>query len=307
MQETNFNFIVSLNITHMKKYLFLSSVMILLLTVGCNEKKIARLQSQQDSLVAVSKEKEASLGDFVAAFNEIQANLDSIKNKEMVIDKSAKFGEVKGSRKAQIQSDIAYIYSLQVKNRKLVADLTARLNKSNRHSAELQKMVDNLNKSISEKDSQIASLTEELGKVHNQAKELDQKVASLGSTIDSLGTETARRTQIIEEQTAELNTAYYVIGTNKELKSKKIITPIGGFIGIGRTKELTPDVDMSRFTKIDITESKEIPIMKKKFTLVTSHPKSSYKIEGEKNSDTLVIVNPDEFWSMSKALVILTR
>jgi hypothetical protein len=291
----------------MKKYLFLPSVMILLLTFGCNQEKVERLQTQKDSLIAVSKEKEANLSEFVAAFNEIQANLDSIKQKEMVIDKSAKFGEVKGSRKAQIQSDIAYIYSLQVKNRKLVADLTARLNKSNKHSAELEKMVDNLSKTVTEKDIQIAALTDDLGKLHQQAKELDQKVTSLGTTVDSLNTETARRTQIIEEQTAELNTAYYVVGTNKELKSKKIITPTGGFLGIGRTKELTPNADMSNFTKIDITESKEIPLMTRKFSFVTSHPKSSYRIEGTEKSDTLVILNPDEFWSMSKALVILTR
>jgi len=251
--------------------------------------------------------KEANLSEFVNAFNEIQANLDSIKKKEMVIDKSAKFAEVKGSRKEQINSDIAYIYSLQVKNRKLLADLTAKLNRSNKHSAELQKMVDNLSKSLSEKDSQIASLTDELGKVNEQAKDLNLRVTALGSTVDSLGTETQRRTRIIGEQTAELNTAYYVIGSSRELKNKNIITPTGGFLGIGRSKELTPDADMNNFTKIDITESTEIPIMKKKFSLVTSHPKSSYRIEGENTEDKLVILNPDEFWSMSKALVILTR
>ena len=287
--------------------MFLAAVMVLFLTVGCNQKKIERLQIQNDSLMAVSSEKEANLNEFVAAFNEIEANLDSIKKTEMVIDKSAKAGEVKGSRKEQIKSDIAYIYSLQVKNRQLLADMTSKLNKSTRRSADLQKMVDNLSKSIAEKDAQIVTMTEELGRMNIQVQDLNLKVSDLDSTVGSLTAETQQRQKVIEEQTAELNTAYYVIGTNRELKDKKIVTPTGGFIGIGRSKGVTADLDMSNFTKIDITETKEIPIMKKKVTVVTPHPKSSYQIEGEDTADKLVILDTEQFWSLSKVLVISVR
>ena len=254
--------------------------------------------------MAVASAKEASLAEFVASFNEIEANLDSIKVKEKLIDKSAKAGEVKGNRKDQIKSDIAYIYAMQVKNRQMVADLTAKLKKSGKHSADLQKMIDNLNNSITEKDQQIASLTDELGKMNIQVKDLNLKVGDLGNTVTNLSAESAQRQQVIDQKTAELNTAYYVIGSNKELKEKKIITPSGGFIGIGRNKELTPDLDMSNFTKVDITTLNEIPIMKKKATIITSHPKDSYRIEGEKTADKLVILKPTEFWSLSKVLVI---
>ena len=288
----------------MKKYLLVLVLPLIFLTSGCNQKKIDRLTVQRDSLMAVSSAKESNIAEFVTAFNEIEANLDSIKAKEMVIDKSAKAGEVKGNRKEQIKSDIAYIYSLQVKNRQKVADLTAQLKKSGRHSADLQKMIDNLNKSIAEKDTQIASLTDELGKKNIEVKDLNLKVGDLSNTVGNLTTETQEKQKVIEEKTALLNTAYYVIGTNKELKDKKIITPSGGFIGIGRNKEITPDVDMSNFTKVDITTLNEIPIMKKKATIVTPHPKDSYKIEGEKTADKLVILKPTEFWSLSKVLVI---
>ncbi len=291
----------------MKKLLFLAAVPILLLTVGCNQKKIERLQAQNDSLMAVSSQKEANLNEFVAAFNEIEANLDSIKQKEMVIDKSAKAGEVKGSRKEQIKSDIAYIYSLQVKNRQMLAEMNEKLRKSSRHSADLQKMIDNLNKSINEKDQQIASLTDELGKMNIQVKDLNTRVGGLNDTVTNLTQETRQRQQVIDEKTAQLNTAYYVIGTTKELKDKKIITPSGGFIGIGRTKEVTPDLDMSNFTKVDITKTGEISINKKKVTIVTPHPKNSYKIEGDKTADKLVITDPSQFWSLSKVLVIQVR
>ena len=291
----------------MKKYLLVLVLPLIFLTSGCNQKKIDRLMAQKDSLIAVSSAKEANIAEFVTAFNEIEANLDSIKAKERVIDKSVQAGEAKGNRKEQIKSDIAYIYTLQVKNRQKVAELTSKLNKSSKHSAELQKMIENLNSSISDKDKQIASLSDELGKMNIQAKDLNLKVGDLTNTVGNLTTETQQKQQVIDEKTAQLNTAYYVFGSSKELKEKKIITPTGGFIGIGRAKELTPDVDMNNFTKVDITALNEIPIGNKKVTIVTTHPKDSYRLEGLKTVDKLVILKPAEFWSKSKVLVMILK
>ncbi len=291
----------------MKKYLLVFVLPLVFMISGCNQKKIDRLTVQRDSLMAVSSAKEANIAQFVTAFNEIEANLDSIKAKEQILDKSAKAGEVKSDRKEQIKSDIAYIYSLQLKNRQKVAQLTALLRKSNKHTADLQKMVDNLNKSIEEKDQQIASLTDELGKVNIQVKDLNLKVGDLTNTVGNLTAETQQKQQVIEEKTAELNTAYYVMGTTKELKEKNIITPTGGFLGIGRAEKVTPDADMSNFTKVDITSLNEIPINQKKVSIVSSHPKDSYRIEGEKTADDLVILKPAEFWSKSKVLVMVVK
>jgi hypothetical protein len=41
--------------------------------------------------------------------------------------------------------------------------------------------------------------------------------------------------------------------------------------------------------------------------VLSTHPASSYKIEGEKTADNLVIINQAEFWSMSKVLVISVK
>ncbi len=293
----------------MRKFIYVLLIPVLLLASGCNQRKaeIARLKAQNDSLRAVGTDKDSNIAEFVTTFNEVEANLDSIKRIERVIDKSAKAGEVKGSRKEQIKSDISYIYDLLQKNRKLVAELTSKLSKSNKHAAELQKMIDNLNKSIEEKDAQIAQLTDELGKLNIQVKDLKGKVADLNTNVDNLSADNAKKQADIDAKTEALNTAYYVIGTNRELKDKKIITGEGGFIGIGRTKDIKTDLDLSNFTKVDITKVNEIPIMKKKVTIVTSHPKNSYRIEGEKTADKLVILNSKEFWSISKVLVIIAK
>ena len=61
------------------------------------------------------------------------------------------------------------------------------------------------------------------------------------------------------------------------------------------------------FTKVDITEMKELPLSAKKAKIITTHPAGSYKLEGENKVDKLVILNPDEFWSVSKYLVIVVE
>jgi len=290
----------------MRKLIYVLLIPVIILTSGCAHRKeqIARLQAQNDSLRAVGTDKDSNIADFVTTFNEVEANLDSIKRVERIIDKSAKEGEVKGSRKEQIKSDIHYIYDLLQKNRKLVAELTSKLSKSNKHAKELQLMIDNLNKSIDEKNAQ---LTDELGKLNIQVKDLNVKVAGLNSNVNDLTADNQKKQADIDAKTEALNTAYYVIGTNRELKDKKIITGAGGFIGIGRTKNVMANLNMNDFTKVDITKVSEIPVMKKKINIVTNHPTSSYRIEGNKTVDKIVITNAKEFWSLSKVLVIVAK
>ena len=289
----------------MRKVIYLLLIAVMVSTTGCNRKEIARLKAKNDSLMMAGSSKDANLVEFVDAFNSIQSNLDSIKQKEMIIDKTAKGGfEVKGERKEQIQSDINYIYSLLQKNRLLVADLSSKLKKSNKHVAELEKMIENLNKQITEKDGQIAALKEELSKMNIQVQNLNTEVSSLNTNVSNLSNENKDKQKVIEEKTAELNTAYYIIGTVKELKEKNIIKKEGF---LGTAKDVNNNIDKSLMTKVDITTVHSIPIMKKKATIISTHPASSYKIEGDKTADNLVILNQAEFWSLSKVLVISVK
>lgn len=279
----------------------------MLLATGCNQKnaEIAMLKAKNDSLISIGFVKDSTVIDFVNAFNSIQLNLDSIKNKEKIISKSVQGNsEVKTRAKDQINSDINMIYKLQQNNKNMVAQLRSKLKKSGVYSVELEQMVANLNKQIEEKDVQIAQLNDELAKANVKVTDLSTKVVDLNANVVDLSTANTQQQKLIEEKTAELNTAYYVIGTTSDLKNKKVITKEGGFIGMGRSKELTPEMNKSNFTKVDITQLKGISIMKNKATLLTSHPKSSYRMTGKNLSDSLVITNQKEFWSLSKVLVV---
>jgi len=280
---------------------------VMILAAGCNQKneEIARLKKTNDSLVSIGYVKDSTVIDFVNAFNDIQSNLDTIKMKEKIISKTVGGStEIKTRSKDQINSDINLIYKLQQDNKAMVASLRSKLKTTGVHSVQLEEMVNNLNKQIEEKDVQIAQLKDELTKVNIQVTDLNTKVVDLNANVVDLSTQNKDKQQVIENKTTELNTAYYVIGTTSYLKDKKIITKEGGFIGLGKTKELVPEMDKSNFTKVDITNFKALPILKDKVTILSSHPKSSYHLTGKNLSDSLVITNPKAFWSLSKVLVV---
>ena len=96
------------------------------------------------------------------------------------------------------------------------------------------------------------------------------------------------------------------MGTSKKLKEQKVIDAKGGFIGLGRQKSISKNVDLGLFTKIDINVTKSIPIYAKKATVITAHPTTSYQLTGSKKKvDELVILDPKAFWGGSKYLVIV--
>jgi chromosome segregation ATPase len=282
----------------------------MLMTVSCNKQKEenARLQAKNDSLLALGYQKDTTVMEFVRAFNEIQSNLDSIKMKENIISQNTNGGtEVQSNASAQITSDINSIYQLLEKNRAQVGSLKKQLKGSNAKVAELEKMIANLEKSIAEKDAEIADLKDQLGKLNIKVADLGNQVTNLNTNVDNLSADNKAKQQAIDEKTAALNTAYYVIGTSKELKDKLIIDKKGGFIGIGRSKTVTPDFDKSNFTKTDITILTELPINKKKAVLLSNHPTGSYKMVStadKKLIEKLVILNYTDFWSRSKYLVV---
>jgi len=287
----------------MKKIMFLIGVSTLIVFSSCNnnEEQIAKLKTSNDSLMSLGFQKDTTVLAYVAAFNSIQANLDSIKGKEMIISQSTKGGvELKQDAKDQINQDIHSIYQLLQKNRQIVANLKNKLKNSNARIDELEKMIANLNSQIESKDADIAALKADLEK-------LNIKVTELNTSVENLSAANQSKALKIDEQTKALNTAYYVIGTAKELIAHNVITKEGGFIGLGRSKTLKADFNKEYFTRIDITTFKGLALGKKKVKVVTNHPLGAYKLTGVKIIDSLAVNNPAEFWTSSKYLVVIAE
>ena len=279
----------------MKKFLLFIPILLL---VACNQQKVEQLQVKNDSLTVASQQKDSVITDFVKSLNDIADNLEQIKKKEKIITLSTQGNvELKQDVKDKISDDVKLIYDMMIKNKKIITSLSKKLKASTLKITEFQVMIDRLKTQLQEKDVEINEL-------RNKLSGLNIKIDSLYLAIDTLFFENTQKSKVIVEQKNEINTAYYVFGTDNELKQQKIITKKGGFVGIGGVRKLMRDFNKDYFTKVDISQTKTIEILMKKARIITSHPSDSYKIYGENKVDSLVIINPKKFWSVSKYLVI---
>ncbi len=273
-----------------------------ILLFGCNnnKKELEALQSSYDSLLSIGFTKDTAIFSYIESFNQIQANLDSIKRAELLISQSTEGnGELEVSKQEQINRDLNTIYDMLRKNKQTIAELRANLKRTGGKASELEKMVERLAQQVEDKDAQIGQLTQQL-------EDMNIQIEILNTDVTTLKAEGESKSQTIQEQTTALNKAWFVVGTKRELLDQNVITREGGFAGIGANKKLKDNFNRDYFTAIDITTLRSIPLTKKKATIVTSHPSGSYKIYGtSKASDSLVITNPREFWSVSKYLVVL--
>lgn len=248
------------------------------------------LKNANGQLSGKLSEKEAALQEFIESFNEIQDNLNAIKEKEKIVAKAGADKDVK-SKEEQIKEDIQAIYDLMAKNKNRIGSLTKKLKDSNLKLSGMEKMIENLQNSIAQKDIEIEDLK-------NQIQRMDIELSYLSSNYHAAEAESSAKTD-------ELNTAYYAIGTKKELIEKKVISKEGGFIGIGKSTKVNADFNKEYFTKINITQTNSINLGAKKAKLLTTHASSSYKLIGEKPIEKIEIIDAKEFWSTSKYLVII--
>ena len=288
----------------MKKYLLV--VVAFAFLYGCKdheaENRIAQLLKEKDSLMLTENQKDSSINSFVGSFNEIEANLDSVKKHQSIVTlKSKNKNELSPNAKDRINEDIKMINDLMDQNKQKLAYLSEKLRQNDFKIVSLQKMIETLKAQLVSKDSELVELNKQLVAVNANVVQLKSNIAELKATGE-------KQSQTIQEQTTKLNTAFYTTGTFKDLRTKKVIDKDGGFLGIGKTEKMKADFNTEAFTKIDITQLSEVKINSKKAELVTTHPIGSYKLEknDKKVYEKLVITNPEKFWSASKYLVIVT-
>lgn len=251
------------------------------------------LTDETNRLTGINAEQAAALDSFFRAMNDIQANLDEIREKEKMIARDTMGGDV-GSRKDQITADIQAIYDLMVLNKQRLASAKKNLKDANLQIASMQATIDQLNSTLATREGEIVVLKDNLEKKNIELSNLSMNYQELQ--------------QESEAKTEQLNTAYYAYGTSKELETQGVINKEGGVIGIGKTVKMSETPNTEYFTQIDIMRVSEIQLSAKEAKLVTTHPAGSYRIEGaDGKADKLVITNPTQFWSVSKYLVVVVK
>jgi predicted nucleic acid-binding Zn-ribbon protein len=288
----------------MKHLLYVAAIVLAL--AGCQggdepNPEMEALKAEKEALAKEAAAKDSTINSFMESLNEIEDNLSQVKQKQGAIKSSATEGsaELQGSAKDRINEDINFINELMEENKSKIASLQSRLKKSNLKIAEFEKMIARMTEQLAEKDKEIGTLKEQLAAMNIQ-------IGEMNNAITGLQNESAGKTQVIEQQTTKINTAYYVVGTYKELRDNKVLNKEGGFLGLGKKKLLKSDFNQDYFTQVDISKLKSITVNGKNAKLVTTHPSSSYKMEmdGKKKVKSITITNPEAFWRSSKYLVV---
>lgn len=242
-------------------------------------------QRRSDSVLAA---KDSTINELFGTFNRISENLRTIRAKqgELVAPGGV---ESEADLEERVMGDIQQIDALLAENKELIAKLRKQAKGTAANIAELDRTVADLEKSITDKDAEIGVLKEQL--------------ASTNSSLATLIEMYRDKTQLADMQRNELNSAYFCIGSAKELKEKGVLAKEGGVAGLGGVNKLnTAALPKEHFAQLDITTTTEIPIGGKKAKLATSHPEGSYRFEG--GAAKLLITDTDKFWSISKYLVV---
>lgn len=284
----------------MKKLLLLSVGVAILSSCG-NMGRNEALKAENDSLNIVLAERDAELEGIMAAFNEVQEGFRLINEAEKRVDLQS--GVAEGASAAQkIREDIRFISEKLQSNRTRIAELEEQLNNSKYASSQLKKTIASLKAELEAKTQQIETLQTELASKNIRIAELDDAVAGLNQNVNDLMAENAAKSEVVASQDKALNAGWFVYGTSSELKEQKIISKKF----LQKTKVLeNKDFNKDYFTQIDIRTDKEIKLYSKNAELLTAHPAGTYElVKDDKGQLTLVITNPNKFWSVSRYLVI---
>lgn len=284
------------------KRLITALICILTLLTACQEKKTEPVKtndaSVRDSLQRVIDQKNGEINDMMSTLNQIMEGFRLINQAEGKME-VLKNGEATTDNTEEIRSTIHEITDAMQRNRELINKLRQQVRESSVRGDQIKEALNNMMQQLSEKDEQLKALQTDLDQKNIHITELDNTITALNSDVSSLKQESESKTQTISSQDKQLNTAWYVFGTKKELQNQNIFT---------KNKVLSGNFNKNYFTKIDIRVDTEIKLYSKSAKVLTLHPASSYTLTQDANDQYILrITNPQNFWSASKYLVILVK
>ena len=290
----------------------LAAVLLVSLTACKDKVAIARA----DSL-------ETRLTDQQALANQLSSQKDSLTR--VVLDADAFLG--------QMDSAISTVKGLP-KNRRPASDpladqLQARKDMQNRVKALVERAKQTatqlaaLQKKQAESEQQNVALQSQLTDQATKIEQDAQLIADLGSTIERQNTQIATLEARLDSLGAEVKTlgtrhyqAYYVIGTEKELMDKGIITKEGGTNFLvarpGRTVVPARVLNAANFTPIDQREVRLIsmPDSTKRYRIVSRQSLDAAAVSWRDERSfrgNLKIEKPEEFWAPSRFLILVAQ
>lgn len=286
------------------KKLFVGCLCILAMA-SCNVKnsdEYKAMQAERDSLLQVANQSSNELVETNALINDIEENFKQIREAEKYLTLESKNkGEMSKDTKARIKDNFEMINEILKKNKADIDKLNKRLKNDSGQMSGLKGTIERLNKELTDRANTITELRDALSTRDAQIAALQTDVQNLTENMETLSGQTAEQAAKIKEQDKELNTAYYMFGTSKELKEAKVVS--GGFLA--SPKVLNEGIEKSKFIRIDMRDVQNIPVYDKKAKILSDHPKDSYTLEKNDKGEMVVKISDyKRFWSLTKFLIV---
>lgn len=264
---------------------------------GPSEAELA-MKAENERLMGDLQNRDSLIGDMTRSFDEIESNIQLMEEREKIIANNATEEQLSLNKKDKIVRDLQLMNGLLNESRERIKELTARLDRSKIDAKGLRAKLKELDMQLASRDSAITNMKGDL-------LARDFRIDQINKNLDSISLVVAKREAVIDQQTVELNKAYYIMGTEQELEAEGVLTKEGGFIGIGKRTSLNSDATPAKFTQTDVRDLHRIPVKAKKAELVTEHPASSYEMVKEDDMIAyLEIKDSDAFWKLSKYAVV---
>lgn len=286
-----------------KFYAFIMSLAFMTASCVENSEKYKDVIAQRDSLAIEKQALDSNYNQSLVLLNDIETGFANISRNEREMKVNLKGVEGgKTNRRDLIAAQMTAIKESMDQNKAKIEELQQLSAKRGKTNNMLAETIKRLQAQMDEKGLQIETLQAEL-------EQKNIKITELSTTVDAQSKNIADQQNVLEEQKStlkvqdtDMNSVWYCVATSKKLKEAKIVTAGGLFQS---KKVLDTDFDNTVFTKVDLRNVSSIPTYSKRVTILSLHPKTSYKlVTGTDKNITIEITDPSKFWSVSKYFVV---
>jgi len=280
-------------------------------TITQKNTEITNLTTDKTNLTAQRDSLNTSLNDYVNTVNEVATRLQTIRNNQVTITELiARTDTAVPGQRDQLLNDISAIESQLDKDKRDLNDLTQKMEQANIRIRSLENMVAQLRKELDKNVQTVAELRSIIESKNEQIKVAEATIKNNESTIATVRNDLSNTNRQLTETRNVLeetrNTAYYLVGTKTELKERSILVE-KGFL-IRKTLSLAPEVNDAAFTKIDITQARQMNIdtSVENIQLVPARATGSYSLEAAgENASILRITDPAAFWKIRYMTIVV--
>lgn len=274
-------------------------------------KELVAFNAEKDSLTRNLNEATKFMSDVYVQVSNISGevavsrsieNIDNFDYKAQIASKLQTISSMVDGYKNQMQSAELRLAALKRQNVAFAGQIKT-----------LEESVTQMKKVIETQQGQISKLSDELELTKAERDRYKREALEKARQLVEKNTQLVEKTEELTKTTEQLNTAYYIVGTVEELRSKGIIEKKGNVLFLGGAWQPVAGLADSAnlvglFKKVNIQKDMSIPLPFQSYKVISAHNPSYIE---QKVGDVgvspfaLKITKPEKFWAQSKFLIVV--